>query len=284
MDHRRIDEQNVAELYVTGRLSTEDEETFESHLLECAQCRERVGWADDLRTSIRAVAAEDVARASAQLGFLAWISRRTRTARTGLLMAALLAVAALPAWLQADRARLARELTEARAQARLETEAPRPAATAPAPVAPPAAVPVADPELARLAQANSQLEAKVEELSTRVERLSEPQATRVISLGAVRGASDLTEIQIGSASEPIVLSLPLSGVNDDLNYRVTLFAGKSELWQQDRFVPDANISINIKIDSASLKPGTVYRCRIEGLAADGRAAQVEEMSFRAVKG
>src|SRR5688572_16725505 len=128
MDHRRIDEQNIAELYVTGRLSPEDEETFESHLLECSECRESVGWADDLRTSIRAVAAEDAARASLQLGFLAWVSRRTRTARAGLLMAALLAVAALPAWLQADRARLARELTEARSEA--NTAANRPAALA----------------------------------------------------------------------------------------------------------------------------------------------------------
>jgi len=282
MDHRRIDEQNVSELYVTGRLSTEDEETFESHLLECAECRERVGWADDLRTSIRAVAAEEVARASAQIGFLAWISRRTRTARTGLLMAALLAVAALPAWLQADRARLSRELTEARAQSHSETE--RPAAPAPAPVAPPAAVSVPDPRLESLAQKNSQLEAEVKELSTQVDRLREPQATRIVSLGAVRGAGDVTDIEIGSASEPIVLSLPLSGVNDDLNYRVTLLAGKSELWQQDRLVPDADLFINIKIDSASLKPGTVYRCRIEGLAAGGRAAQVEELSFRPVKG
>src|SRR5687768_15459720 len=153
MDHRRIDEQNVAELYVTGRLSPEDEETFESHLLECSECRQSVGWADDLRTSIRAVAAEDAARASAQLGFLAWVSRRTRTARAGLLMAALLAVAALPVWLQADRSRLARELTEARSTAR--TEAPeRPAAPAPAPA--PATVPAAPDtsELEKLAEEN----------------------------------------------------------------------------------------------------------------------------------
>src|SRR5688500_2185483 len=133
MDHRRIEEQNVAELYVTGRLSPEDEETFESHLLECSECRESVGWADDLRTSIRAVAAEDAARASAQLGFLAWVSRRTRTARAGLLMAALLAVAALPVWLQADRSRLARELNEARAtRSEANTTVERPAAPAPA--------------------------------------------------------------------------------------------------------------------------------------------------------
>jgi hypothetical protein len=276
MDHRRIDEQNVAELYVTGRLSTEDEETFESHLLECAECRERVGWADDLRTSIRAVAAEDVARASAQLGFLAWISRRTRTARTGLLMAALLAVAALPVWLQADRARLSRELDEARAAARSETAAPLPAAPVPAPVAPSAPTPVPDPELGRLAQENSRLEAELD-------RLREPRSTRIVSLGVVRGAADAQEIEVGPSSEPIVLSLPLSQVEYD-TYRVTLLAGKSELWQGGGLVPDGNDFINIQVDSASLKPGTVYRCRIEGLAAGGRAIQVDELSFRAVKG
>src|SRR6187402_114835 len=142
MDHRRIEEQNIAELYVTGRLSPEDEETYESHLMECSECRESVGWVDDFRTSIRTVAAEDAARASVQLGFLAWASRRTRA---GLLMAALLTVAALPVWLQADRSRLARELTEARSEA--ERPAPAPAA--------PQTVPVPDTsELEKLAEEN----------------------------------------------------------------------------------------------------------------------------------
>lgn len=280
MDHRRIDDQNVAELYVTGRLSPEDEETFESHLLECTECRERVGWADDLRTSIRAVAAEDAARASVQLGFLAWVSRRTRGARAGLLMAALLAVAALPAWLQADRSRLSRELEEVRATAR--SEAPeRPAAPAPAPVASPA--PENKAELERLAQENSRLEQKLSESLEQLARLDEPQInTRIVSLGVVRGDSD-PRIELGPSPEPIVVPLELPQVDYE-TYRVTLFEGRKLLWKKDGFEPMAGDTLNVLLNSGTLKPGTSYRFSLDGIDAGGHAVHVGEIPFKAVKG
>jgi Putative zinc-finger len=281
MDHRRIDEQNVAELYVTGRLSPEDEETFESHLLECSECRQSVGWADDLRTSIRAVAAEDAARASVQLGFLAWVSRRTRTARAGLLMAALLAVAALPAWLQADRSRLARELTEAR------SEANRPAAPAPAPA--PATVPAAPDTsaLEKLAEENrllaEQLRDSREQLA-KVDELDEPQInTPIVSLGVVRGESDAT-VELGPTPEPILLSLELPQVEYDV-YRVTLLDNKNKtVWQKDGLKPTASETLTILFPSERLKAGTSYRFRLEGMEPGGRAIDVGDIPFRAVKG
>jgi len=283
MDHRRIDEQNVAELYVTGRLSPEDEETFESHLLECSECRESVGWADDLRTSIRAVAAEDAARASVQLGVLAWISRRTQTARAGLLMAALLAVAALPAWLQADRSRLARELTEARSTARSEAiERPAPA---PAPAAP-ATVPAApdSAELERLAEENRLLAEQLRDSREQLAQVAEPQInTPIVSLGVVRGESDVT-VELGPSPEPILLSLELPQVDYD-TYRVTLLDGNNEtVWQKDGLEPTASDTLTILFPSERLKAGTPYRFRLEGLEPGGRTVEVGDIPFRAVKG
>jgi hypothetical protein len=284
MDHRRIDEQNVAELYVTGRLSSEDEETFESHLLECSECRESVGWADDLRTSIRAVAAEDAARASVQLGVLAWVSRRTRSARAGLLMAALLAVAALPAWLQADRSRLARELTEARSEANTPTE--RPAAPAPAPPAPKVTIPAApdSAELERLAEENRLLAEQLRDSREQLAQVGEPQInTPIVSLGVVRGESDVT-VELGPSPEPILLSLELPQVEYD-TYRVTLLDGKSKtVWQKDGLEPTANETLTILFRSERLKTGTSYRFRLEGLEPGGRTVEVGEIPFRAVKG
>lgn len=276
MDHRRIDDQNVAELYVTGRLSPEDEETFESHLLECTECRERVGWADDLRTSIRAVAAEDAARASVQLGFLAWVSRRTRA---GLLMAALLAVAALPVWLQADRSRLSRELAEARSEVHAAAE--RPAAPAPAPA--PVAAPANTAELERLEQEKSRLEQELSASREQLARLDEPQInTRIIPLGVVRGESDL-QIELGPSPEPIVVSLELPQVEYD-TYRVTLLEGRKTLWKKDGFEPTASDTLNVLLSSGTLKPGTSYRFSLDGVEAGGRAVHVGEITFKAVKG
>lgn len=282
MDHRRIDEQNIAELYVTGRLSSEDEEIFESHLLECSECRESVGWADDLRTSIRTVAAEDAARASAQLGFLAWVSRRTRSARAGLLMAALLAVAALPAWLQADRSRLARELTEARSEARTTAERPeRPAAPAPAPAAP--VVPDSS-ELEKLAEENRLLAEQLRDSREQLAQVGEPQInTPIVSLGVVRGESDAS-VELGPAPEPILLSLELPQVEYD-TYRVTLLDNKNKtVWQKGGLEPTASETLTILFPSERLKAGTSYRFHLEGMEPGGRAVEVGDIPFRAVKG
>ena len=276
MDHRRIDELNVAELYVTSRLSPEDEETFESHLLECSECRERVSWADDLRSSIRAVAAEEVGRASAQLGFLAWLSRRTRSARAGLLMGALLAVAALPLWLQADRARMARELEEARAAAA------RPAAPAPAPAAPAPSAP--DPELARLAQELNASRQEKSRLEQQIAQSSEPQVNaRIVSLGVVRGDSEPLKIEIGPSPEPILVTLALDQVEHD-TYRVTLLEGRKTVWRKEGFVPDGSDNLNVLVNSGTLTPGASYRFVLEGIEPGGRTVPAGEISFRAVNG
>lgn len=281
MDHRRIDEHNVAELYVTGRLSPEDEESFESHLLECSECRERVGWADDLRTSIRAVAAEDAARAGLQLGFLAWVSRRTRTARAGLLMA-LLAVAALPVWLQADRSRLARELEEARSETRAtERPAPAPAAPAPMPAAPEA---TADPELEKLAEENRRLAEQLRESREQLDRADEPQInTPVFSLGTTRGSSDAQPIELGPSPERLPILLELPTVDHD-TYRVTLLDDENRtVWKEDGLEPTASDTLNIVFPSELLQAGTSYRFRVEGIAPGGRAVELGDFPFQAVR-
>lgn len=282
MDHRRIDEQNVAELYVTGRLSPEDEEAFESHLLECSECRVSVGWADDLRTSIRAVAAEDAARAGLQLGFLAWVSRRTRTARAGLLMGALLAVAALPVWLQTDRSRLARELEEARSATRA-TERPAPAPAAPAPV-PAAPETTADPELEKLAEENRRLAEQLRESRQQLARADAPQInTPIFSLGTTRGASDAQPIELGPSPERLPILLELPSVDHDA-YRVTLLDDRNRtVWKEDGLEPTASDTLNIVFPSELLKPGTSYRFHVEGIEPGGRAVDLGDFPFQAVK-
>ena len=285
MDHRRIDEQNVAELYVTGRLSPEDEEAFESHLLECSECRESVGWADDLRTSIRAVAAEDAARAGLQLGFLAWVSRRTRTARAGLLMAALLAVAALPAWLQADRSRLAHELEEARSEAQA-TERPAPAPLAPPaePAAPTAPETAANPDLEKLAEENRRLAEQLRESREQIALAEEPQInTPIFSLGTTRGDSDAQPIELGPSPERLPILLELPSVDHDI-YRVTLLDDKNRtVWKADGLKALASDTLSILFPSELLKAGTSYRFRVEGIEPGGRAVELGEFPFQAVK-
>jgi Putative zinc-finger len=278
MDHRLVEEQNMAESYVMGQLPPAEEARFEEHLLECRECRERVAWADDLRDSVRAAAAEDAARATLQLGFLAWLARRSRAARLGLLSLVLLALAALPAWLLIDRARLERELAAAR------NTAERPAPPVPSPVPPPAD----DEELARLAQERSRLEEELrqeraarETLADRIAQITRPQVnTAVYSLGVIRGESEPDEIELGPSAEWIVLSLELPQA-EHAAYRATLLdAGGKAVWRSEGLHPTASDTLTILLYSDLLQPGA-YRFRLEGMEERGsRAVPAGEIPFR----
>ena len=176
MDHRRIEEMNVPELYATGRLSTEDEEAFETHLLECRECREQVAWADDFGISVRSVAVEEATRAAAHAGFLVWLARRGPALRMAM-TAALLVLAALPAWLLVERSSLQAELAKSQAAAvRPVLPAPQPS---PLPQGPD---PAMQAELGRLAQERNHLEAELsrerearQALDDRLDRILRPQ-------------------------------------------------------------------------------------------------------------
>ena len=276
MDHRRIEEENVAELYATGRLPAEDEQEFEIHLLECRECRERVAQADDFRTMIRTVAAEDAARATRQVGLLAALAWRHRAARIGLAIA-LLALAALPAWLLLDRMRLERELAEVR-----RTMEPPPSQT-PAPGPPPAD----GGERERLAQERSRLEDELrqertarETLAGRIAEITRPQVnTAVYALGLVRGETEAGTLELPARPAWIVLSIELPQASHDV-YRATLLDARgTTVWRGDGLRPTASDTLTVLLYSDLLPPGA-WRLRVDGVEEGGRAVPAGEIPFR----
>jgi hypothetical protein len=262
MDHRLIEEENLAELYVTGRLSPELADELEIHLLECRECRERVALADELRDSVRTVAAED---AALQLGLLARLARRSRWARAALWTAALVALAVLPAWLLRDRARLERELAAARL-------APPPAVR---PSTPPPASPYGGEAERAAAQERSRLEEELgreraarQGLAEQLAQLSRPQVNAAVyTLGLVRG-EDEAVVEVGPAPAWILLSLELPPEPDG-PYRTTLLdAGGARVWSGEGLRPTANDTLTVLFPSERLKPGR-YRVRLEGKNGPG---------------
>lgn len=272
MDHRRIEEESIAELYATGRLSPAEEEDFEVHLLECRECRERVAQADDLRESVRTVAAEDAARTALQAGLLVWLARQSRAARLGMLTVAMLVLTAFPAWLLLDRARLESELASAREAAE------RPA--------PPSPSPITDPKrsLDQLAQEKTLLEEELgrerstrEELAERITRLTRPQVNAAVySLGQVRGTAETNELPLGPSSEWIVLSLELPQVEHSTYRAILLDARGTEIWRGDGLQPTASDTLTLLLYSDLLRPGS-YRFRLEGRTAENRFVPAGEI-------
>jgi len=99
MTHPRIDEEQILDRYLVGRLSAEEEALFEEHLFECADCLEKVRWGEELRRGLREVAAQEAGRAAAGatafVGLLAWLRRR-RPAQLAALAMLALALVVLP--------------------------------------------------------------------------------------------------------------------------------------------------------------------------------------------
>jgi hypothetical protein len=92
MEHATIDEQNLIELYLQGRLELEVESRFEEHFLDCPRCQEELEMARGFDIGIRTVAAQQAAAAAVVLrsGILARLATWSRH-RAG--VAALAAVA-----------------------------------------------------------------------------------------------------------------------------------------------------------------------------------------------
>src|SRR5262245_3916365 len=108
MDHATIAEQELVERYVRGLLPPEEEAAFEEHFLDCAQCQDDLAMERNLGRGVRAVAAEDAARALAAGGLLAWLARQGRTARLAGALAALALVLVPALWLASRNRQLER--------------------------------------------------------------------------------------------------------------------------------------------------------------------------------
>jgi hypothetical protein len=286
MNHRHVEEMNIPDLYTTGRLSADDEEAFESHLLECRECREQVAWADDFGVSVRAVAVEEATRAAARVGFLVWLARRGPALRMAM-TAALLVLAALPAWLLVERSSLQSELEKARAAAVQPVQpAPQPSPAPQGPKTPQGPDPATQAKLESLARENSRLAAANQALDNRIAQLTTPQANvRIVSLGTVRGTNDLPEIEVGSNPEQIVLALdtpdPDAPANPDDTYRASVFDAQGHrIWQSDGLVASPYGTLDILVNSSFLKPGE-YRISLEKISA-GQPVPAGDLSFRTV--
>ncbi|HEY0555655.1 MAG TPA: hypothetical protein VGG20_15470 [Thermoanaerobaculia bacterium] len=96
MDHQDIDSGNIAERYVTGRLSLEEAASFEEHYLDCPSCCARVEAAERLQRGLRRLAEESAVRPPSSA---AW----SRSPRLALAAAALLAIGLVPTWLERNQ-------------------------------------------------------------------------------------------------------------------------------------------------------------------------------------
>jgi len=94
MEHSYVEEHNIADCYLLGKLSAEERIRFEEHCENCRQCSEQLETIDGLRTGLRIVAGEEVwrPRARVKAGALTRVVRLSRTRQVALLVGAILLI------------------------------------------------------------------------------------------------------------------------------------------------------------------------------------------------
>ncbi|MEO6195836.1 MAG: hypothetical protein ABIS20_22680 [Thermoanaerobaculia bacterium] len=283
MDHSYVEEHDLAESYLAGRLSDGERDAFEAHYFDCATCLERLETAEDFREGMLRVAAEDTARA--QVGLLAGLALLSRGRRMAL-GAFLLLLVALPLGLLVARNRfLDRQLAEART-ARV---------TAPAPAGGEPRIASLEARLRSLQQAGTVDRRRLEEELARERQAraaveSEVAAPRVnvpiFLLAAVRGGEEgresVNRIPLSAASGPVILTLELATI-DYPSYRASLRTGDGkEVWQARGLRPDSRDTLVLLLPSRMLRPGS-YRLGIEGARGDGKGFAVAAYPFQVVR-
>src|SRR3954468_5154386 len=125
MDHTYIDDHQIAERYLMGRLSPEERVAFEEHTMVCAECLERLELAAGLRSGLQQTATV----AAVQTRLLAALARLGRSRGMALAFTLLFLVALLPSGLllrqvreqQRELARAAHPAPDPRKEAELHS-------------------------------------------------------------------------------------------------------------------------------------------------------------------
>ncbi|MFL6260603.1 MAG: zf-HC2 domain-containing protein [Thermoanaerobaculia bacterium] len=269
MDHAYIESNGLVERYHRGLLPPDEEARFEEHFVGCSECTEQLELARGFQRGLKAMAAEDAARAVLGAGLFAWLARRGRLAQWGTALA-LVMVALLPAlWLLAggrsDRREQEARLEAAR-RARQELEH-------------------------RLIESESRRSAERRELEARIAQAKPPEPSRglagplvntpVFLLAAVRSndAKPAT-IDLSRTGDALALAVDLGeGLRFD-TYRATITrAGGGKVFEKAGLKPNALETLMITFPSSFFAPGD-YRLRVEGVKPDGSAAEVGGYAFR----
>jgi hypothetical protein len=270
MDHQTIDAENIAERYVTGRLSPEEAARFEEHYLDCPSCCARVESAERLERGLRRLAEEAAVRAPGDSRFLP--SRRLP--RLALAAAALLAVALVPAWLELQQVQRLRSDLAATREDLARTKADQGSTDRLAAV---------EGELQKTQRDLAAEAEKREALAREMAADRQPQANLpVLPLTPVRGGSSGGPVRtLKLPKEPGWVALWVEpGDADFPAYRATLRNEQGAVvFQASRLALNDLGALLITVHSTSLAPGA-YQLDLDGLPSAGAPVSVGRFPLR----
>lgn len=277
MDHQYIEEQNLADLYLMGRLSADQRAIFEEHFLDCALCLERLETTESFRGGLRDIAAMEGAKVAVRAGLAAAAFNFAR--RRAVLISLFLLLTAGPIlWWTLSR----RTTSDLHAQL---DQSQRTAASLEQTLKQTEAKSIADrqsleTQLARERELRMQLE-------TEIETIKRPRgAIPSFILSLVRGDDSgrpVNRIAPPPNAPSILLSPEVEPDPEILVYRAQLLShGNQPLLSAEQLRPNRKGNLSILVKTSLLQPGQ-YSIVVEGRARDGRYGSVGRYPFLIVK-
>lgn len=262
MDHQEIEDRQVVSLYLTKKLSAEEQARFEEHLLDCAQCLDELELAEGFRDGLRKVAGDGAPGVpQAFHGPFAWLAQMRVPQQSALLVAAVVLLVGAPVlFLLIHSARLNRELEAERKDSSSWRE-----------------------------QYSAEKQAR-EGLENQLARAAAPQfAAPLFSVPLTRGG-DLdnpdagTRVVVPRSGAPwIVLSLEMPPAPEFQSYRAQLSdaSGKS-IWSTADIPSPAAGALAISLRSSLLHDGK-YVLTLDGVTRNGRSARAGTYLLRVMQ-
>jgi hypothetical protein len=245
MNHAYVEEHQLVDGYLRGRLAEEEAARFEEHYLSCPACLDQLELAEALHQGFRQVAGEDVARLTAarQLAVVAWLARLGRSRQAALLVSGLLVLLIVPGLALWRSSRLDLALRSAQA-AGTERHG----------------------ETARLRADLEQAREEHRRIAGELADARRPQANvPILYLSPERGEGDEPTRRLRLPAKPgwVVLSFTLEPPHPG-SYGLVL-EGKDgkEIWRESGVRPDALDTVTLSLPTRLLAPGD-YRLVVLG--------------------
>lgn len=282
MDHKHIDELDIVERYLTGKLAVEETAEFEEHFVDCLSCVDRLETTRAFIDGLRRVASDKTPATVASIPKgVFWNFRYTKVfaVAAGVLLPVAIAGAVLLFTqirryrVEADQARSASSEWERR----YEEERQLSAATS-------KDHQEAERELTeQVAQLRTELETRKEQAPASKAEVNVPLLILTSIRGSGQSSDSINEVTIPRSSASVVLSLPLEGERGYKTYRMTILnSQKLVIWKGRSSAPKHQNALLVLLDSTLFRPGE-YSLRLDGVAADGSTSVVGNYSFRVRK-
>lgn len=285
MDHKHIDELDIVDRYLTGRLPVDESVRFEEHFVDCLECTDRLETTKAFVEGLRLVARERELEARTHIPkgrfwyLRDTVSRKSFALAAGFLLLVVLASAVL-VFNQIRRSRA--EADQARSSStqwerRYEEERQLSAA---------ASKEHQDSErelIEQIAQLRAGLDNGRKPGSHDNVQVNPP----ILVLTSTRGSEPLSGsinlLTLPRSSASFLISLSLEGETGYRDYLITILGSQNQLiWKGRGIKPDRHNLVSILFNSTLFRPGD-YLVTVDGVAGEGTTSVVGKYSFRVVK-